>query len=52
MVVTIAGLAFALCSLCAIGNAGDRATFAAFALVDAGVIAAGVWAIGRLNRKP
>ncbi len=58
--VVIASLIFLLLSSCAMGVGGigaggptgsERIMFAASALVDAGLIAIGVWGIAKLNRR-
>lgn len=44
-------LMFSNCAFSRSSSAGVRANYGLLALVDLVVIAAGVWAIGRLNRK-
>ncbi len=54
ILVIVAALIFILSSTCALSSGMshfDRMTFAAFALADAGAIAAGIWTIVKLNRK-
>jgi hypothetical protein len=55
--VVIAGLLFVLFSVCAYngspfsGDTSEQGKWVAFAVLDAGFIAAGLWAIGKLSRK-
>jgi hypothetical protein len=52
--VVVATIVFLLLSSCAFGHntaPSVRTTYALFALGDFGVIAAGVWAIARLNKN-